>query len=45
MSWLVAESERTGILYQTLMNAKLSEAMKLPDRIRELGREELGKAS
>lgn len=45
VQWLVAESERTGIPYQTLMNAKLREAMNLPDRIRELVREELGKAS
>ncbi len=34
--WLVAESERTGIPYQTLMNAKLRESMNLPDRVRGL---------
>lgn len=35
-SWLVAEAGRTGIPYQTLMNAKLREAMGLPDRVKEL---------
>lgn len=45
VQWLVAESERTGIPYQTLMNAKLREAMNLPDRVRQLVREEMGKAS
>ena len=45
VQWLVAESERTGIPYQTLMNAKLREAMNLPDRVRELVREEIGKVS
>ena len=41
--WLKQESERTGIPYQTLMNSKLREAMSLPDRVRELVREELRK--
>ena len=45
VQWLVAESDRTGIPYQTLMNAKLRESMNLPDRVRELVREELGRAS
>ncbi len=45
IQWLVAEAERTGIPYQTLMNAKLREAMNLPDRVRELVRKELGNAS
>lgn len=36
VSWLVSESERTGIPYQTLMNAKLREAMTLPDRVKSL---------
>ena len=36
VQWLVAESERTGIPYQTLMNAKLRESMNLPDRVRGL---------
>ena len=36
VAWLVAESERTGIPYQTLLNAKLREAMNLPDRVQEL---------
>ncbi len=36
VSWLVSEGERTGIPYQTLMNAKLREAMTLPDRVKEL---------
>jgi len=34
--WLQAEAERTGIPYQTLMNAKLREAMNLPDRVKAL---------
>jgi uncharacterized protein (DUF4415 family) len=45
VQWLVSESERTGIPYQTLLNAKLREAMNLPDRVREIVREELGKVS
>ena len=45
VQWLVGEAERTGIPYQTLMNAKLREAMNLPDRVRELVRKELGTAS
>ena len=45
VQWLVAEAERTGIPYQTLMNAKLREAMNLPDRVRQLVREELDRAS
>ena len=45
VQWLVSESERTGIPYQTLMNAKLREAMNLPDRVRELVREEISRAS
>lgn len=43
--WLVAEAERTGIPYQTLMNSKLREAMNLPDRVREIVRKELENAS
>lgn len=38
-SWLQEEAERTGIPYQTLMNAKLREAMNLPDQVREMVRE------
>ena len=34
--WLRQEAEHTGIPYQTLMNAKLREAMNLPDRVTEL---------
>lgn len=45
VQWLVSESERTGIPYQTLMNAKLREAMNLPDRVRQIVRDELSKAS
>ena len=45
VQWLVAESERTGIPYQTLMNAKLREAMNLPDRVRQIVREELEKVA
>ncbi len=45
VQWLVAEAERTGIPYQTLMNAKLREAMNLPDRVRELVRQEISKVS
>jgi uncharacterized protein (DUF4415 family) len=41
VQWLVTEAHRTGIPYQTLMNAKLREAMNLPDRVRELVREEI----
>ena len=43
VQWLVAEADRTGIPYQTLMNAKLREAMNLPDRVRALVREEIKK--
>jgi uncharacterized protein (DUF4415 family) len=43
VQWLVGEADRTGIPYQTLMNAKLREAMNLPDRVRELVREEIKK--
>ena len=42
-AWLQEESDRTGIPYQTLLNAKLREAMNLPDRVREIVREELKK--
>jgi uncharacterized protein (DUF4415 family) len=42
VQWLVAESERTGIPYQTLMNAKLRESMNMPDRVRGLVEEILG---
>jgi uncharacterized protein (DUF4415 family) len=45
VQWLVSESERTGIPYQTLLNSKLRESMNLPDRVRELVREEIGKVS
>lgn len=31
--WLRQEAERTGIPYQTLLNAKLRESMNLPDRV------------
>ena len=34
--WLQEESERTGIPYQTLLNAKLRESKNLPDRVRAL---------
>lgn len=34
--WLRNEADRTGIPYQTLLNAKLREAMNLPDRVQEL---------
>jgi len=34
--WLRQEAERTGIPYQTLLNAKLREAMGLPDRVKVL---------
>ncbi len=37
--WLRAEAERTGIPYQTLLNAKLREAMNLPDRVATLVQE------
>lgn len=43
VAWLVSESERTGIPYQTLLNAKLREAMNLPDRVRSLVEEALAK--
>ena len=45
VQWLVSEAERTGIPYQTLLNAKIREAMNLPDRVREIVRKELGKVS
>ena len=45
VQWLVAESERTGIPYQTLLNSKLRESMNLPDRVRELVRDEFKKRS
>ena len=45
VQWLVAESDRTGIPYQTLLNAKLRESMNLPDRVRELVKKELSQAS
>ena len=41
--WLQEESEKTGIPYQTLMNAKLRESMHLPDRVKVLVHEVLGK--
>jgi uncharacterized protein (DUF4415 family) len=34
--WLRREAERTGIPYQTLLNAKLRESMNLPDRVETL---------
>lgn len=34
--WLRVEAERTGIPYQTLLNAKLRESMQLPDRVNGL---------
>ncbi len=34
--WLRQEAERTGIPYQTLLNAKLRESMNLPDRVETL---------
>lgn len=34
--WLRQESERTGIPYQTLLNAKLRESMQLPDKVKAL---------
>lgn len=37
--WLRQEAERTGIPYQTLMNAKLRESMNLPDRVEALVQE------
>jgi uncharacterized protein (DUF4415 family) len=43
VQWLVSESDLTGIPYQTLLSAKLREAMSLPDRLRELVREEIKK--
>jgi uncharacterized protein (DUF4415 family) len=39
--WLQKEAERTGIPYQTLMNAKLRESMNLPNQMREMVREVL----
>lgn len=41
--WLQEESEKTGIPYQTLMNAKLRESMNLPDRVKVLVQEVLNK--
>lgn len=41
--WLQEESERTGIPYQTLMNAKLRESMSLPDRVTKLVNDALAK--
>jgi predicted DNA binding CopG/RHH family protein len=35
-TWLRQEAERTGIPYQTLLNAKLRESMNLPDRVQTL---------
>lgn len=37
--WLRQEAERTGIPYQTLLNAKLRESMNLPDRVEALVQE------
>ena len=37
--WLRQEAERTGIPYQTLLNAKLRESMNLPDRVETLVQE------
>jgi uncharacterized protein (DUF4415 family) len=37
--WLRQEAERTGIPYQTLLNAKLRESMNLPDRVGALVQE------
>ncbi len=37
--WFQEEAERTGIPYQTLLNAKLREAMNLPNQVREMVRE------
>ncbi len=34
--WLRQEADRTGIPYQTLLNAKLRESMNLPDRVEAL---------
>lgn len=50
LSWLLKESERRGIPYQTLINATLKEAMSasgdgLKELVRKLVREELKKAS
>ena len=45
VQWLVTEADRTGIPYQTLLNAKLREAMNLPDRVRELVKMEMDRAS
>jgi len=50
LSWLVKESARRGIPYQTLINATLKEAMQtsgdgLKELVRKLVREELKKAS
>jgi uncharacterized protein (DUF4415 family) len=50
LAWLIKESERRGIPYQTLINATLKEAMQasgdgLKELVRKLVREELKKAS
>ena len=39
--WLRQEADRTGIPYQTLLNAKLRESMGLPDRVRVLVEEKV----
>lgn len=41
--WLQEQAEKTGIPYQTLMNAKLRESMNLPDRVKVLVNEVLVK--
>jgi hypothetical protein len=41
--WLRQEAERTGIPYQTLLNAKLRESMNLPDRVQILVEEILAR--
>jgi len=51
--WLLKEADRTGIPYQTLMNSKLKMLMtqeqgQVPvtaEQVREIVREEIGKAS
>ena len=50
LSWLLKESERKGIPYQTLINITLKSAMRgtsddLKELVRKLIREELKKAS
>ena len=37
--WFRKEAERTGIPYQTLLNAKLRESINLPDRVETLVQE------